>query len=66
MKEIKSNIPPVWLKATISGRTLKALKELFTFILKHTKDETPIPLRYTANLALIQPGSRFHVQRPNI
>ena len=53
MKEIKSNIHPVWIKATISRRTLKALKELFTFILKHTKDETPIPLRHTANLPLI-------------
>lgn len=28
------------MKAAISGRTLKALKEPFTFALKHTKDET--------------------------
>lgn len=53
MKKIKSNIHPVWIKATISRRTLKALKELFTFILKHTKDKTLIPPRHIANLPLI-------------
>lgn len=40
------------MKAAISGRTLKALKEPFTFALKHTKDETLILSRYIPNLAL--------------